>query len=484
MSGQEKITGSAWRTLCVLSCLGLVAMCAETMVLPAIPDFISDFEISYSTASWILASYMIAGAVMTPIAGKLADVYGKKKVLLIVMAVYSAGLLAGGFADGIGFMIAARVAQGTGVAMFPIAFGIIRETFPERRLAVGQSVFSSTFAGGAVVGLVFGAGIIQNYGWQATFFLIFPVAVALGFVITRFIRVAPQDQDAKNQSGSSIDILGSLALATTVVSFLAGLSFLENGDSELSGFGAIWLFAVAAASLALFVIVEKRTAFPLVDLKLLVHKALLPANIILMLVGLCTFMVYQTIPILVQSPTPLGFGGDEAATAAVQLPFMIVLLVGMSTSGFLVNKIGNKKLTAIGTIISAIGFFGIFAFHSTMFMTAIMLAVISTGLSFAFIGGFNIVLVSSPIQMTGISLGMTLLLNLVGQAVGPTIAGMYQQMHQGTIPGIAGQFPSADAYNMIFLTTALISLGTVGLALMLGRMKNTQAVNSVDIKAD
>ena len=79
MAQNEKISRSSWSTLVILSCLGLVAMIAETMVLPAIPDFIKDFNISYSTSSWILSSYLIAGAVMTPIAGKLSDIYGKKK---------------------------------------------------------------------------------------------------------------------------------------------------------------------------------------------------------------------------------------------------------------------------------------------------------------------------------------------------------------------------------------------------------------------
>ncbi|MDQ5843201.1 MAG: MFS transporter, partial [Thermoproteota archaeon] len=106
MTGVEKqtnISSSAWTTLVILSCLGLITMYGETMVLPAIPDFIRDFNISYSTSSWILSSYLIAGAVMTPIAGRLSDIYGKKKILLIVMAVYSTGILAGGFANSIEF---------------------------------------------------------------------------------------------------------------------------------------------------------------------------------------------------------------------------------------------------------------------------------------------------------------------------------------------------------------------------------------------
>ena len=166
MTGLEKqsnINRSAWTALIILSCLGLITMYGETMVLPAIPDFIRDFNISYNTSSWILSSYLIAGAVMTPIAGRLSDIYGKKKILLIVMAVYSTGILAGGFANGIEFMLAARAAQGVGMSMFPIAFGIIREVLPEKKLAIGQTIFSSTFSGGAVVGLMVGATIIQNF---------------------------------------------------------------------------------------------------------------------------------------------------------------------------------------------------------------------------------------------------------------------------------------------------------------------------------
>ncbi|MFL6525360.1 MAG: MFS transporter, partial [Nitrososphaera sp.] len=311
---QTKINRSAWITLAILSSLGLITMYGETMVLPAIPDFIQDFNISYSTSSWILSSYLIAGAVMTPIAGRLSDIYGKKKILLIVMTVYSTGILAGGFANSIGFMLAARAAQGVGMSMFPIAFGIIREILPEKKLAMGQTIFTSTFSGGAVVGLMVGATIIQNFGWQATFFSIFPIAVTLGLVIKKFIHIrdpsAPEiktgegaggrqqevrnEKEKENYSSSTntqtIDVKGTLALATTIPSFLAGISFLEN-NSTGAGFQVAGLFSIAAVSLAVFIVIEKKVSSPLLDLKLMTHRMILPATIILMLVFLCMFMV-------------------------------------------------------------------------------------------------------------------------------------------------------------------------------------------------
>ena len=91
-SSGKKIPASAWKVVVILSSVATMVMYAETMLVPAIPDLIKDFDLSYSTSSWILTTYLITGAVMTPIAGKLSDIYGKKKILLIVMMFYTAGV--------------------------------------------------------------------------------------------------------------------------------------------------------------------------------------------------------------------------------------------------------------------------------------------------------------------------------------------------------------------------------------------------------
>jgi MFS family permease len=458
-----------WRTLIILSCLGLIVMFDETMILPAIPDFIRDFDITYSESSWLLSSYIIAAAVMTPIGGRLSDIYGKKKILLIVMAVYAVGIMAGRFATNMEFMIMARAAQGIGMAMFPIAFGIIREVLPEKKLAIGQTIFSSTFSGGAVVGLVGGAAIIQNFGWQATFLAILPVAILLWFMIVKFVRV-PAAQVNPSASGvqtkQSIDLKGTLVLAAAIISFLAGITFLE-GDYPWYQFAG--LFAISAVSVAAFIAIEKRVQSPLLDLKLMSNKLFLPPTIILMMVFMSIFMVYLTIPIMVRSPQPLGFGGDAVAVASVQLPFMAVLLVGTILSGFILNRIKNTKLTLIGTIIGAVGFFILFMFHSTTEMVSVGLAILAAGLSLAITGAFNVILLSVPMQMTGIALGMTLLLNLVGMSVGPALAGLLQQSSQGAVEGVPGLFPTEAAYNLIFIIAAIVSLASVAMAISVAR---------------
>jgi MFS family permease len=482
---KQVVNRSGWTTLIILSCLGLIVMFDETMILPAIPDFIRDFNISYSTSSWLLSAYIIAAAVMTPIGGKLSDIYGKKKILLIVMAIYTVGIMAGRFATEFEFMLAARVAQGVGMAMFPIAFGIIREVLPENKLAIGQTIFSSTFSGGAVVGLVGGAAIIQNFGWQATFLAILPVSIALWLIIVRFVHVQSPAAAAIEVGGDNgnlsndrtIDIKGTLALAATIISFLAGITFLESSNSSIgTGYQVAGLFAASGVSLAAFIVIEKRVHSPLLDFKLMTSRSFLPPTIILMLVFMSIFMVYLTIPVMVRSPPPLGFGGDAVAVAAVQLPFMVVLLIGTIMSGFILNRLKNTKLTLIGTVITAIGFLILFMFHSTESMVSAGLAILAAGLSLSITGAFNVILLSVPMQVTGIALGMTLLLNLVGMSVGPALAGIFQEMNQGVIQGVPGLYPTESAYNLIFITAALVSLASVAMAYSVVRRKITPAI--------
>ena len=184
-----KISRSPWITLAILSCVGLMAMFADTMILPAIPDIIKDFKISYNASSWILASFLITGAVMTPVAGRLSDMYGKKKILLIIVGIYTIGISTAAVSTNFTVMIIARIMQGIGASMFPIAFGIIRDKFEPEKLAVAQGIFSSMFSAGAVIGVAIGGNIINNFGWHATFLLVIPIAILLFVAISRFIHI-------------------------------------------------------------------------------------------------------------------------------------------------------------------------------------------------------------------------------------------------------------------------------------------------------
>jgi len=475
----EKISPAAWKTLAILSLIATMVMYAETMLVPAIPDLIKDFHISYGMSSWILTAYLIAGAIMTPISGKLSDIYGRKKMLLIIMGIYAVGVSLGGFVTDIYQMLAIRIIQGIGMSMFPIAFGIIRETFPRSKLAIGQGIISSMFATGAVIGLVAGGHLIQNYGWNATFFSIIPVVLILLVIIARFVHVNEPHlkEQIRGDPKNKIDIQGAITLTVSIAAFLMALTMMETGDG-INSFSVMGLVVIGIVYLILFAIIEKRSSSPLVSMKVLANKIILPSNILIMIVGLSMFMVFQTIPVLVRSPSPLGFGEDPLMTSNVQLPFALVLLIFGPTSGFIISKLGSTKPIIAGTIISTIGFADLFLNHSTELLVSVNLAILSTGLSLTSVGAMNVIMLSTPKQDIGVSLGMSTLIRIVGASLGPAIAGMYMQTHKTTLAGVAGSFPNADSYNLIFLTATLVSCASIVLAIVLKqRLTKSPIVN-------
>ena len=521
MQKVKKYTTSPWMTLAILSSLGIIATSAETMVLPAIPDFINELTISYGDSSWILAALLVMGAVMTPIAGKLSDIYGKKKILLIILGVYVLGLLLGSLAFNFLTLVTARAIQGIGISMFPIAFSILRDKFPSEKLAIAQGIFSSTLSGGAVIGLIIGGTIVENFGWRAIFLLIMPIAIILFLIIARFVTVGKEQQYISNKGSEfccrfthvrrdilltentnmytvtsinnkdktlskNIDIKGAIALSFVIVSFLIALQLMEK-STTFSNLIQIIIFSVTSVvSLILFVRIEQKTSFPLIDFKLLKHRTILFANIINMTVGLTALMVvYQTLPILIRSPPPVGFGGDSSSIAHVQLPYMIVSLIFSVASGFVVSKFGNLKPTTIGTIIASIGFFVLFIFHSTEASIATVLILVAIGLALMQIGSVNVVLTSTPKQFSGISLGMNLLIYLIGSSVGPVIAGIFMQADQVTTnssDSISTSYPSPESYSMIFLIATLISFSSVIFAILLNRNASNQSRNIKELE--
>ncbi|VVC05395.1 Multidrug resistance protein MdtG [uncultured archaeon] len=474
-SSFDKISTKAWKTLAILSLIATMVMYAETMLVPAIPDLIKDFHISYGASSWILTTYLVTGAIMTPITGKLSDIYGKKKMLLVIMVIYAVGVSMGGFVTNLYEMLLVRIIQGIGMSMFPIAFGIVREQFPRSKLAIGQGIISSMFAAGAVIGLVAGGHLIQNYGWQSTFFSIIPVVLLLLIIIQKFIHVGeihPQWKlegiESQNNSKNSIDIPGAITLAVSITAFLMALTFVEDGDL-IESTTMMGLIAIGVVYIVLFAIIEKKSKSPLINLDILLHKAILPSNVMVMIVGLSMFMVFQTIPVLVRSPSPLGFGGDPTTTANVQLPFAIVLLIFGHTSGFIISRLGSTKPIVIGSLISTAGFISLFMYHSTEFLVSTNLAILSTGLSLTNVGAMNVVMLATPKQNVGVSLGMSTLIRIIGASIGPAMAGMFMQTHKTSLPSIIGTFPTPDSYNLIFLSASIISAVSIGLAIFLKR---------------
>ncbi|MGA9319273.1 MAG: MFS transporter [Nitrososphaeraceae archaeon] len=511
--GGIAIPRTAWKLLVILSSIATMVMYVETMLIPAIPDLINDFNVSYGTSSWILTTYLISGAVATPIVGKLSDVYGKKKVLLLVMLIYAIGVSFAGFASNIYTLLLVRAIQGIGMGMFPIAFGIIRDQFPREKISIGQGIISSMFAAGAAVGLSAGALIVENFGWQATFFTIIPIAILLLITIWRFVHIGENQQidpapikystsrgkesslvpvtnfDEKRRRKLQLDIKGAVALAVSITSFLLCLTLIETSSGLgtannsyvgiMSAYGTIICIAIVAViSFVLFLLIEKRESYPLIDLRLLGNKAILPSILIILIVGLSNFMVFQTIPILVRNPEPIGFGADVVDAGTIQLPFALVFLVFGPTSGLIISRLGSLRPVIVGTSIITASFLGLVFFHDSPTAISINLGVLATGLSFAAIGAMNVIILATPKEYTGISLGIATLVRIIGSAIGPALAAMYMQSSQTVIDiGVLSRsYPSDFAFVMIFSTATAIAAGSIFLSVLLHRRASRMAI--------
>lgn len=486
----DRIPGSAWKTLAILSSIATLVMYTETMLVPSLPTIISEFNLSYSLSPWILTTYLIVGAVMTPVTSSLAEIYGKRKILLIVMGVYATGVAVGGLTTDLYSFIIARGMQGVGMSMFPIAFSVIREQFPKSRLAIGQGVITSMFASGSILGLLIGATIAEYSGWRTTFLSILPFAILLPVVVWKFARIgevhsdwmsmttttttttspsSSEQQIRSTDKKRSLDVLGAATLAATIILFLLSLTFIETrttgSNSIQSNSQLAILSACCIAAFVAFLIVERRAIHPLIDLKLLQNKILLFTNIMMIILGFSMFMVFQTIPILAESPPPAGFGYSITGIAAIQLPFSIILLIFGPTSGYIVSKLGSIRPAIMGYGINAFGFFMLATFHSQPWMVSVALAIISTGLSLGSVGLMNIVLLATPYKNMVTSIGMTSLLRIIGSSVGPAVAGVLMQVWQVDVQGHAGSFPAPESYTLIFLMAAIMSIISVIMAL-------------------
>ena len=487
----DKIPRSAWKTLAILSSIATLVMYTETMLVPSLPTIISEFNLSYSLSPWILTTYLIVGAVMTPVTSSLAEIHGKRKILLAVMGVYAVGVTVGGLTTDFYSFIIARGMQGVAMSMFPIAFSVIREQFPKSRLAIGQGVITSMFACGSILGLLIGATIAEYSGWRITFLSILPVAILLPIVVWKFARIgevhsdwmttttmtttttSPQQQSGSSDKKKSLDLFGAATLAATITLFLLSLTFIETRATGSNSTQSISQLAILSAgciaAFVAFLVAERRAIHPLIDLKLLHNKILLFTNIMMIILGFSMFMVFQTIPILAESPPPAGFGYSITGTAAIQLPFSIILLIFGPTSGYIVSKLGSIRPVIMGYAINAFGFFMLATFHSQPWMVSVALAIISTGLSLGSVGLMNIVLLATPYKNMVTSIGMTSLLRIIGSSVGPAVAGVLMQVGQINVQGHVGSFPAPESYTLIFLMAATMSILSVIMTLKIRR---------------
>jgi MFS family permease len=465
----------ATRALWIMGISIIVVLYVHTSLAPALVLMAEDFGKDLGTISWVLTAYLVSGAAVTIVIGRLADTYGPKKMLLLVFLCYTVGTIFAGFATEFYTLIIFRIIQGVAVALVPVSVRIARDLFPPEKFPFAQGVLLSMYQGGSAIGLVVGAAVVYIGGWQSVFFSAIPVSLILLFLLWKFIPKIQEGKDknasdsAPKRHGSVIDIPGVITLVLTTSTFMLCFTFLGKGSE---GVPLFWTFlGVGVASMAAFFFIEKRSENPLINLKLAFHKIIRVGNISYLMLGVVQYIIFSTIPTLGQTPEPYGLGMNTLQVGLLQLPQALVFVALGPIAGILAVRYGSSKFIVPGSIILCIGILALLAFHSTSGQVASMLILFAIGGAFVTLSA-NIIIWFTPPESTGVVSATYSTMRIIGGAIGPIIAGMFMALFTSEVQtpeGVTSSVPNAMAFNATFLVGAIISLSLVAMMFIMKR---------------
>jgi len=443
-------------TLAVLAGMLIIINYVETMVVPALPKIESDFNTTATTAAWITSAYLVVGAVVSPLFGKMGDRYGKKKMYLVSVGFYILAVGLAGLSPTIYFLIAARAIQGLGYAMFPIAISIITDVFPRNEIATAQGILSGAIGIGPALGLLIGAYVVQDLGWQWAFHSAFLLSLALFLVSLRLLK------ESGVRTKENVDYVGAGLLMTSMASLLV---YLSDGPSV--GWATpsqITLLILSMITFGVFLPYESRAKQPLIRLDLLKIRNVMVANVAGLISGISMFLMFLGLTYYEQLPPPFGLGLDIISTGLLMAPVSVTMIVVGPFVGKLVSRMGPKPVLTAGTLFGILGFF-LFLVNRTTSLDLVLDSIFAAmGLIFVIVPLVNMVATSLPAESMTTGLGMNTLIRTLGSSAGPVLATVIMDSYQnpyvlmvgGKVFGVSF-FPSSTAFNYIFLV-GIISL--------------------------
>jgi EmrB/QacA subfamily drug resistance transporter len=441
--------------LVVLLLAGVSFALSQTLVIPALPEITSDVHASPAAASWILSGFLLSASVSTPIVGKLGDVYGKGRVLTLVLLLFSVGGVVCALSSSIAVLIVGRVIQGVAGGVFPLAFGIIRDTFPPERMATGLGLVSAIIGIGAGIGLPLSGVIADNLGVSWLFWISL-IALPAALAAHRLVPESPASRRIR------IDWVGAALLSASLLSVL--LAVTEANDWGWGSARTIGLLAAGVILLGIWIRFESRVDDPLIDLTVLRGRAVATTNLTGLLVGFAMFSSFLLIPQFAQAPESSGYGfGDSVTQAGLLLvPAAIFQLVAGPLAGALGARIGFRTTLALGAGLATLAFIFLALEHSHPWHFIVAAALLGSGISFAFASMANLIVGVVPQSEVGVATGINTIMRTVGGAFGAAVATAI--LTGNTIAG--GSIPSEGAYTAAFVLSAVGGVLAIGAALL------------------
>ncbi|MHC3471030.1 MFS transporter [Streptomyces sp. 7R007] len=405
-----------------LGALGILALALGTLqsvVEPALPLLQRELGVSNAEGALVGNALLVTGAVVTPVAGKLGDRYGGKRVLVLLMAVVSAGGLLSAAAPNLPVLLLGQVLQGAMVGALPLSFILVRKHLPGRQTQAAIGLVVALFTGGAMVAMLFAGRIAEGMSWHGMFAIPAIVIIAATLIVA---RAMPHDPPIDPDRG--IDWPGVLLLSATLLTFMLGLVRVTS-DGGLSPL-AVGALSVGVAGLATgWVVVERRAAAPMVDLRMLAGPAVRNAFVSTFAITISSGMVIFLLPQLFGiSGDGYGFGASTTDIGLFLLPGTIAGSVSDWVGGIATRRFSPHAVVVVGTVVTAATMFALAALHEASWQPALakVLTAFAAGIGTTALLAGTATAVDA--RDTGIATSLLVVTRVIGVALGTQLAGV------------------------------------------------------------
>jgi EmrB/QacA subfamily drug resistance transporter len=450
-AGRSARHANAALVLGFLSLAGLVMAILQSLVAPALPVIATDLSATTADVSWILTAYLLAASVSTPVAARLGDMFGKRRVLLVVLSLLAAGTLVAALATSLPVLIVGRVLQGASGAILPLSISIVRDELPIERVGMAVGTLSAIFGVGGGLGVVLAGPIVDHLSWHWLFW------IPLALTCLAIIGVAFGVPESPVRAPGRVDWTGALLLS-------AGLGVLLLALSKGSTWGwssgrVVGMFIAGGLALGAWVITELRVPEPLVDMRMMATRAVWATNVVGLAFGFAMLGAFLLVPMLLELPTATGFGFGASVTTAglFLLPATAGMLVFAPISGALERRVGARVPMVLGAAIGAGGFTFLAITHAHTWQLLVSVTLVGVGIGLAFAAMANAIVAAVPPTQTSVATSMNTIVRTVGGSVGAAVlAGLLAA-------GVSGHgIPTDTAFTQGFwLCAAVLGLGLV-----------------------
>ncbi|CAL9542047.1 MFS transporter [Streptomyces sp. enrichment culture] len=451
----------------VLAFGGIVVSLMQTLVIPIVPELPRLLDAPASDTAWAVTATLLAAAVATPMTGRLGDMYGKRRMLLISFVMLVAGSVTAALSDSLTPMIVGRALQGLASGVIPLGISIMRDELPAERLGSATALMSASLGVGGALGLPAAALIADNFDWHALFW----ASAALGAVALVLVPlVVPESQV---RTGGRFDLVGGIGMAAGLVSLLLAIS--KGADWGWGSGTTLGLFAAAVVVLLVWGAWELRIKEPLVDLRTTARRQVLVTNLASIAVGFAMFAMSLVIPQLLQLPEATGYGlGKSLLVAGLTMaPSGLVMMATAPFSAALSKSKGPKITLMVGALVVAAGYGLNIVLMSELWHFVLVTCVIGAGIGFTYGAMPALIMSAVPASETGAANSLNTLMRSIGTSTASAVAGVI--LAQMTTPFGPTALPSQDGFKVVLAIGAGAALLAFVVASFIPRQRGAAA---------